>query len=252
MTSQLRRIEATLEQLNQKKRQDYSFRDIKTPLVSTAIAPPPKSSSPNPNFISFETTSAPSAPAKSRSSLSLPTFNHVQSTSSPPRRYSINPALPMNLLKEIEAKISQWQNSLQQIQIQIQQIYREGPLLDAWLESHYHTFQGNGQPRKASSDHLMDYVEELSTQNISYQSPRPGYRLCGRDEMGQMWSQPCPPDQVIEVSMAISRYQKLQQLLLEKKQVETRLNHLAEGLIILHSSLQTDLADKQLEEKPRA
>jgi uncharacterized protein YukE len=238
MSSQLRRIEATLAQLNQ-KRQDYKFQDLKTPHVGTSVSTsPPQSSYHDVPVFAFKQESVNSAP-KSRTSLSLPTFQ----TGTPPvvpNRYSVNPALPMNLLKDIEGKIVQWQNSLQQLQRQIQAIYREGPLLDAWLESHEQIFQGNGQTRKADSDHLMNYVEELSRQNISYQSPRPGYRLCGIDDTGQMWSQPCPPDQVIEVSMAIARYQKLQQLLAEKKKVEARLNQLAEGLVILHSNLQTD------------
>lgn len=235
MSSQLRRIEATLAQLNQ-KRQDYKFQDLNIPNVGTSVTPPQTNSSYyDASVFVVQPESVTSAP-KSRTSLSLPNFNPVTAPVTS-RRYSVNPALPMNLLKDIEGKIIQWQNSLQQIQRQIQEIYREGPLLDAWLESHEQVFQGNGHTRKADSDHLMNYVEELSRQNISYQSPRPGYRLCGMDDTGQMWSQPCPPDQVIEVSMAIARYQKLQQLLAEKKKVEARLNQLAEGLVIIHSNL---------------
>ena len=236
MSSQLRQIEAALEKLN-KKQQTYKFRDLKTPNDYVSKDKEKKISSSNQSkFISLQTEQK-SIRKKSNSSLSLPTFSLTNSQASP-RRYNINPTLPMNLLKDMEAIVSKWQISLKQIQKQIHKIYAEGPLLDAWLES-YNSFAfiGNSNPRKAADDHLMDYVEELSHDNVSYQSPRPGYRLCGKDENGKIWSQPCPQDQVIEVTMAISRYQKLQKLLVKKKQIESRLNHLAEGLVILHSEI---------------
>jgi hypothetical protein len=248
MTSQLKRIEATLEKLNE-KRHNQKFKDLKNPHVYGEVTPHPKVTSDEHKVISFEKPELKKPELKNpenidtdkaKSSLSLPTFKGHNNEVAP-RRYSGNPALPMNLLKDIEGMINQWQNSLIEIQQQIQSIYTEGPLLDGWLESNNLTFEVNTKPRKATDDHLMGYVEELSHRNISYQSPRPGYRLCGKDEMGKVWSQNCPANDIVEVTMAIARYQKLQQLLAQKKKIETRLNQLAEGLVILHSTLQTDL-----------
>ena len=76
---------------------------------------------------------------------------------------------------------------LQQIVRQIQDLYLEGPIVDGWLESYPQTSQ-------------------LGSQAIAY-------RLCGRDATGQTWSHHCPVNQLASVSVAIARYQKLQQLL---------------------------------------
>jgi hypothetical protein len=86
----------------------------------------------------------------------------------------------------------------------------------------------------------MDYVEEICAQQakISSQSSSTGYRLCGLDASGTVWTRPCPPDQVASVSMAIARYQKLRQLLGRKQYLETRLSQLAETLVVLHGHLQ--------------
>ncbi len=236
MSSQLTRIKTTLAQLNQKYK-NSNFEDSKTSSVSKEVTQK-KCSLPDtdPN-ISIEKEPF-SSQKKSKSSLDLPAFK-IKNAVSSSRHYIINSALPMNLLKDLQTMITQWQNSLTQIQTQIQQIYQEGPLLDGWLESHDHrSFSENSQPRKATEDHLMSYIEELTDHNISYQSPRHGYHLCGKDETGKIWSQPCPADQIIDVTMAIARYQKLQQLLAQKQNIETRLNRLAEGLVILHSTVQ--------------
>ena len=85
----------------------------------------------------------------------------------------------------------------------------------------------------------MDYVEEICTNQgkVSEQTPRTGYRLCGLDASGKVWTRPCPPEQVPMVSMAIARHQKLRQLLGRKQYLETRLSQLAETLVVLHSKL---------------
>jgi hypothetical protein len=86
----------------------------------------------------------------------------------------------------------------------------------------------------------MDYVEEICANGgqVSYKSSRTGYRLCGVDANGKVWSRPCPADQVPAVGMAIARYQKLRQLLGRKQHLETRLSQLAQTLVILHSHIQ--------------
>jgi len=54
-----------------------------------------------------------------------------------------------------------------------------------------------------------------------------------------VWSRPCPSEQIPSVSLAIARYQRLRQLLARKQQLETRLNQLAETLLVLQDHLES-------------
>ena len=137
-----------------------------------------------------------------------------------------NPALAVSLLQEIQAIATGWQTQLQDIVRQIQDLYLEGPIVDGWLES-------NAQQTPGKSP----TPERLAEAKPGDLHPHPGYRLCGLEENGKMWSRPCPPDQVASVSVAIARYQKLRQLLNRKQDLETRLVRLAETLVILHGHL---------------
>ncbi|MBE9037936.1 hypothetical protein [aff. Roholtiella sp. LEGE 12411] len=170
---------------------------------------------------------------------SLPKFKTPSLSS---HRHGANPALAMNLLQEIQQTVAGWQIELQKILQQIQNIYLEGPIVNGWLESNIQEPEQGGTAtlRHAEVDRLMDYVEEIcSTGNkVSYQSSSTGYRLCGVDNSGKVWSRPCPPDQVPTVSMAIARYQKLRQLLGRKQYLETRLSQLAQTLVVLHGHMQ--------------
>jgi len=170
---------------------------------------------------------------------SLPKF---KSPSFSNHRHGANPGLAMNLLNEIEESVVGWEKELQTILRQIQDIYLEGPIVNGWLESNPKETDQGGKAtlRHAEVDRLMDYVEEICAAGakVSYQSSRTGYRLCGLDASGKVWTRPCPPDQVPAVSMAIARYQKLRQLLGRKQYLETRLSQLAQTLVILHSHIQ--------------
>jgi hypothetical protein len=156
-------------------------------------------------------------------------------------RHDENPRLALKLLKEFEGKAAGWQTEWEQILQQIQEIYLEGPIVDGWLES-----QALEQPaeaftlRHAEADRLMDYVEEIcqAQPNGADGLPRTGYRLCGLDADGKLWSRPCPPEQVPHLSLAIARYQRLRQLLGRKQYLETRLSHLSAMLLEMHSHLQ--------------
>ncbi|MDJ0735863.1 MAG: hypothetical protein QNJ47_17670 [Nostocaceae cyanobacterium] len=169
----------------------------------------------------------------------LPKFKTPKFTS---HRNAANPAFAMNLLQEIQADVAAWQEELQTIVRQIQDIYLEGPIVNGWLESHQKQAEANGTAtlRHAEVDQLMDYVEEICAADDNLKSPstRAGYRLCALDSAGKVWSRPCPPDQVPSVSMAIARYQKLRQLLGRKQYLETRLSQLAETLVVLHGHIQ--------------
>jgi len=157
-------------------------------------------------------------------------------------RHGANPALAMNVLQEIQEKVAGWQYELQNILQQIQDIYLEGPIVNGWLESNPSEpeTRGTATLRHAEVERLMDYVEEICAKDgkAPHQAYRTGYHLCGLDNSGKVWSRPCPPDQLVSVSMAIARYQKLRQLLGRKQYLETRLSQLAESLVVLHSHIQ--------------
>jgi hypothetical protein len=178
-----------------------------------------------------------------------PALPKLKTPSFSSHRNGANPALAINLLQDIQANVATWQAELQKIVRQIQDIYLEGPIVNGWLESS-HEREREPKPeatatlRHAEVDRLMDYVEEICAQQgtkVSYQSdqsPRAGYRLCGLDDSGQVWSRPCPAAEVPGVSVAIARYQKLRQLLGRKQYLETRLAQLAETLVVLHGHIQ--------------
>ncbi|MBW4661782.1 MAG: hypothetical protein KME15_24190 [Drouetiella hepatica Uher 2000/2452] len=161
-------------------------------------------------------------------------------------RHAANPSLAANLLKEIEAKVTGWQQDLEQIIQQIRSLYEEGPIVEGWLESYSPGTPQIVQPdrgatlRHAEVDQLMDYIEEICSAKPAPQEEAIGtrYRLCGLDAEGQLWSRSCPAQQVPYVSLAIARYQKLR-ILLDKKQVlENRLQQLVQTLTLLHSQLE--------------
>ncbi len=174
----------------------------------------------------------------------VPNLPKLKAPSFSSHRNGANPALATNLLIEIQTIVEGWQTELHQILRQIQDLYLEGPIVDGWLESHSREPEVDSSVlRHAEVDRLMDYVEEIcSTQDpqnqpVACESPRTGYRLCGLNPDGQLWSCPCPSEQVASLGLAIARHQKLRQLLGRKQDLETRLNHLAQTLVIMHSHL---------------
>ncbi|AUB37066.1 hypothetical protein COO91_02998 [Nostoc flagelliforme CCNUN1] len=171
-----------------------------------------------------------------------PSLPKLKTPSFSSHRHGANPGLAMNLLQEIQETVAGWQIELQNILKQIQDIYLEGPIVNGWLESNPKEPESGGTAtlRHAEVDRLMNYVEEICATDgkVSYKSSITGYRLCGIDDTGKVWSRPCPADQIPNVSMAIARYQKLRQLLGRKQSLETRLSQLAQTLVVLHSHIQ--------------
>ena len=160
-------------------------------------------------------------------------------------RHSANPGFAMTLLQDIQETITGWQTELQTIMQQIQDIYLEGPVINGWLESNTQDKETREMPggtatlRHGEVEQLMDYVQEIcNPENKMFATIKTGYHLCGIDAAGKVWSRECPVDQVPSVSMAIARYQKLRQLFGRKQYLETKLNHLAETLVGLHSDMQ--------------
>ncbi|MGK7926165.1 MAG: hypothetical protein AB4290_13140 [Spirulina sp.] len=159
----------------------------------------------------------------------LTTLPRLQSAQISTHRHGVNPALATNLLKEIEEITMSWQRELKRVLIAIQDLYLEGPIVDGWLES-----QSPLPDRPKSASHSLD-LEQFNSPD------RPGYRLCGLDENGRLWSRTCPPEQVAGVSVAIARYQKLRQLLKTKQSLENRLSNLAETLVMVHGKLKEEV-----------
>jgi hypothetical protein len=187
-------------------------------------------------------------------SLSLPKSKAVSVSS---HRHATNPNLAMSLLKDIESKVVDWQLQLEQTILQIQAVYADGPIVEGWLESQANETRPSSAAsvatlRHGEVDRLMDYVEAICnpnsgspnqpqvpvTQETGDAASRTDYRLCGLDADGQLWSRPCPTQQVPYVSLAIARYQKLRILLSQKQTLENRLNQLIQSLTTLSGQIQ--------------
>lgn len=139
-----------------------------------------------------------------------------------------DPKLVIKLIKTLEQDICCWLEDLEQIRQQIQTIYQEGPILEAWLESNSGRIikDVNCQENKARIDN-PDPVNP---------STRIHYRICSLDDDNQVHTRPCNPEQLADVSMAIARYQKLRLLLQNKEKQEQKLQQLAESLKLIHNN----------------
>lgn len=181
-----------------------------------------------------------------------PALPRLKTPSFSSHRNAANPTLAMSLLKEMETTVAGWQEELQQVLRQIQDLYLEGPIVDGWLESYAQQEGEAPEFRHADVDCLMNYIEKMKsvsqpdlpqTASLPYGARVPqdgntaGYRLCGLNEDGQLWFRHCPAEQVPAVGMAIARYQRLRLLLSRKQYLETRLSQLAETLVTVHGQL---------------
>lgn len=132
----------------------------------------------------------------------------------------------INLLPETQTDADD-PTTLEQVVRQIQELYYEGPIVNAWLEYYPAAPEPSAEPlREISFERPMEAQTVLSGDadaEISELSDA-SYLLCGIDETGQQWSCPCPLDQLSSISVAIARYHKLQQLLQQKHQLETNGN----------------------------
>lgn len=246
MKPSLKRIEVTLQDLGNQKtvshhqissshKASFSFEiNVDSSDIKNESTPPEETSHHN-CVQTFSTETDGNSPSLPK--FKTPSFNSHHNAP--------NPALATNLLQEIQQIVAGWQQELQKTVRQIQDIYLEGPIVNGWLESYEQQSEtaGAAKLRHAEVEHLMNYVEEICAQkgNVSSQTRRAEYRLCGLDPSGQLWSRPCPGDQIASVSMGIARYQKLRQLLGRKQYLETRLSQLAETLVVLHGHIQTSV-----------
>lgn len=278
MKQNLQRIEATLHQLAAPSRPAHPQQPLQPGPPARALPPTPiarplsfevrlKPAAPPPQApASPSVAPAPSIkppiltdPGQSLPSSGLecapktPNLPRLKASNFTSHRNAANPALALNLLKEIEVTVTGWQEELQQVLRRIQDLYLEGPIVDGWLESYAQEEGTVPAFRHADVDCLMNYVEtHWGTSAEAAAAPATptdapqsqpelnpsGYRLCGLNEDGQLWFRHCPAEQVPAVSLAIARYQKLRQLLGRKQHLETQLSQLAETLVRVHGQLQ--------------
>ncbi|AKG22499.1 hypothetical protein [Calothrix sp. 336/3] len=255
MKASIKRIEATLHDLGNRPQTSEVTENSKSPVSfrisvgKTEQTEETKQTVPSEVEISTEETILSHHPSVQTFQVEdtegkIPSLPKFKTPSLSSHRNGANPALAMNLLQEIQEVVAGWQTELQKIVRQVQDVYLEGPIVNGWLESYHLTkpeeTDGKATLRHAEVDDLMNYVEEICTpKEKNSDSKHSGYKLCGLDASGTVWSRPCPPDQVASVSMAIARYQKLRQLLGRKQYLETRLSQLAETLVVLHSHIQS-------------
>ncbi|MGI0490253.1 hypothetical protein ACN4EG_00460 [Alkalinema pantanalense CENA528] len=170
--------------------------------------------------------------------LHLPKMKSVQFSS---HRNGANPGLAASLLREMLGIAEGWHVELAQVVRQIQDLYIEGPIVDGWLEStgdvpHVETVAF----KHAEISQLIQFVEKLQSGEIQPERVLvngAGYRLCGLNADGRVWSCPCPAEQVPTVSLAIARHHRLRQLLARQQDLESRLGQLSEDLVMLHGRL---------------
>ena len=199
MKEALKRIQETLDRLETLKQSTAQPPTISDRPISFQISPVvPKVDLPPP-------------PAPKNDRLQLPQFP-VDSVASAP-------VLEAKVARSLSAP------SLEQVVQQIQALYHEGPIVDGWIDV---------APTAPEPD---DEVEEIVFErpDLSAISSDPNtslstnYRVCGIDASGQQWSYPCPIDQLLELSVAIARYHKIQELLAQKRQLESQLQSSAIG-----------------------
>jgi hypothetical protein len=155
--------------------------------------------------------------------IEIPKFSKV--------RQDANPILAIHMLKEMHTMVTGWQRELQEIAINSLKITASGPVLAAWLESR--TFK-----RGSTGEAIPTPYETVDPTDIEAIDPQAGYRLCGLDEYGNLWTRPCQMSEILIVSKSIARYQQLKDLTDRKQQVEQCIRQVLEDLVHLRLKLQ--------------
>lgn len=186
----------------------------------------------------------------------------LQNEASVSLRHEVNPAIALNLLKDIQSLVTLWQDRQRQLVQSLRRLDAQGPMVDGWLESAAEADPSSATDvttllRHGDTDTLMQYVEALDTRAQAAGMPGSSgaeatpsaaltgdkgtqYRLCCLDDSGQVRSQSCPPEQMGVVSLAIARYQKYKQLTAQKQAVEAKLQMAVAQLEEVRTALQPE------------
>jgi hypothetical protein len=137
--------------------------------------------------------------------IEVPKFSNI--------RQDANPILAAHMLQEMYKMVTAWQQELQDIAQKSLNVTASGPVLAAWLESR--TFKLNIKGEAIPTPYIT-----IDSIGLTQVDPQAGYRLCGLDEYGSLWTRPCLMAEILSVSQAIARYQQLKDLNDRKQQVE--------------------------------
>ena len=154
-------------------------------------------------------------------------------------RQDANPILAAHMLQEMYKMVMEWQQELQKIETKSFNVTVSGPVLAAWLESRTFKLGSTGAEIPTpyitvdASSILEGYANDLTAVD-----PQAGYRLCGLDEDGKLWTRPCPMTEILIVSRSIARYQQLKDLTDRKHQLEQYIRQVLEDLVHLRLKLE--------------
>jgi hypothetical protein len=155
--------------------------------------------------------------------IEIPKFSKV--------RQDANPILAIHMLREMHTMVTGWQRELQEIATNSSRVTASGPVLAAWLESR--TFK-----RGSKGEAVPTPYATVNAADVGEIDPQAGYRLCGLDEYGNLWTRPCQMSEILIVSKSIARYQQLKELTDRKQKVEQCIRQVLEDLVHLRLKLQ--------------
>jgi hypothetical protein len=160
----------------------------------------------------------------------VPKFNHL--------RQDANPILAAHMLQEIYQMVTQWQQELVEIDRDRTEIAASGPILAAWLESRTFNRNAAGQAIPTPYATVEVMLPDGFPNGLAAIDPQAGYRLCGLDQDGNLWTRTCEMTEILSVSQAIARYQQLKDLADRQQQVEQYIRQVLEDLVHLRLKLE--------------
>jgi hypothetical protein len=161
--------------------------------------------------------------ASQLATVEVPKFNHI--------RQDPNPILAAHMLQEIYKMVMDWQAELEDLDRQILKVNASGPVVSGWLEARRSKVSNTGEE-------IPTPYKTIDPTGLTTIDPDLGYRLCGLNEFGELWTRPCAMSEILSVSQAIARYQQLKDLTDRKQQVELYIRQILEDLVHLRMKLQ--------------
>ncbi len=146
-------------------------------------------------------------------------------------RQDANPILAAHMLQEMYKMVTGWQGEIQEIEQRMAKIIATGPILAAWLESRTFKLGTTGEP-------IPTPYSTIDAVGLTAVDPLAGYRLCGLDEHGKLWTRACSMAEILSVSRAIARYQQLKELTDRKQTIELHIRQILEDLVHLRMKLE--------------
>jgi hypothetical protein len=146
-------------------------------------------------------------------------------------RQDANPILAAHMLQEMYKMVTGWQVEIQSIEQGMAKVNATGPVLAAWLESRTFKPGSTGEP-------IPTPYTTINPIGLTAVDPLAGYRLCGLDEHGKLWTRPCSMAEILSVSRAIARYQQLKDLIDRKRTIELHIRQILEDLVHLRMKLE--------------